>query len=602
MLFVSCAAEDSEVANEVARGLSAHDPDVYLWRRDQPTPAIRGIEQHISQADGFVALLSPDFLADPLCRRERELAMYREQVLRVSDPQAAFVHVLQVREIDEQAEGLPARTEWVDLTSPGALRQLIARLGPVAYGRLAAGPGSVYFRNRSEELDLTVRGLTNFAGPHFWLMIAPPQLGKTWFLDRLAAALALEENNPWVVKLVDVRDRKAEARADVGSLLKSLFGPDSPTTPEPGTCITIARKILASRRRHLCLIDSAELLAEDTARSLRRCLSEIHNRVSEAGQSQAGLAVVVASRRENEWRGITPEPRLSILKLTEFPVEVVEDALVELAQEMGHWFDNAAFHRHASHVHEISEGLPALLARCTAWIRDQNWAGMERLGTQALFEELAHPYIRNSLLASESLLPSRPGERRSPDGGRSPRSRALENAFRVLAPYRLFTQSHLLHYRDIDPGLAAAMSEAGWSVQDLWRAISGSALLLRPLNEPWQQIPAAIRRLLYRYYYATDAERAAAHREARSFTTVWADQQNGQEQVVGLVECLWHEAVALRLEHPARIEADLVPSARVLSRPAGVRRIHRRRAPRIRCGPDRARRGVPEGHRRRSCH
>ena len=109
------------------------------------------------------------------------------------------------------------------------------------------------------------------------------------------------------------------------------------------------------------------------------------------------------------------------------------------------------------------------------------------------------------------------------------------------------------------------MTELGWTIADLWRAISSSALLTRPLDEPWQQIPGAIRRLLFRYFYLSDADRAAAHREAQRFMEAWADQQSGKEQVVGLVECLWHEATVFRLQPSLVDEADFIESARTLS-------------------------------------
>ena len=86
MLFLSYATEDSEVAVAVADWLSEHvQDDVYLWRTGQPIPTINATEERISQAHGYVALLSPDFPAAPLCRRERELAMSREQ-----DPACGF--------------------------------------------------------------------------------------------------------------------------------------------------------------------------------------------------------------------------------------------------------------------------------------------------------------------------------------------------------------------------------------------------------------------------------------------------------------------------------------------------------------------------------
>jgi len=142
---------------------------------------------------------------------------------------------------------------------------------------------------------------------------------------------------------------------------------------------------------------------------------------------------------------------------------------------------------------------------------------------------------------------------------------ALEQAYRILAPYRLFTRSHLNYHLKSDLAFSTALESQGWSMEDLWTAISGTALLSRPQKEPWQEIQAAIRRLLHRYYYKSDEHRAEAHGEARKFVEVWADSQSGKEQVIGLVECLWHEATVLRLREPAEMEQRLIQSARTLS-------------------------------------
>ena len=116
----------------------------------------------------------------------------------------------------------------------------------------------------------------------------------------------------------------------------------------------------------------------------------------------------------------------------------------------------------------------------------------------------------------------------------------------------------------VDPNFRAALDAAGWAMADLWEAINDSALLRRPLNEPWREIHPAVRRLLYRYFYKSGEQRAAAHNEARTFVKIWADQQTGAEQVVGLVECLWHEAIVLGLRRSADIEQRLTESARGL--------------------------------------
>jgi hypothetical protein len=43
----------------------------------------------------------------------------------------------------------------------------------------------------------------------------------------------------------------------------------------------------------------------------------------------------------------------------------------------------------------------------------------------------------------------------------------LQQAFRVLAPHRLFTLSHLRYYLDRNPGLRAGVTNLHWSIEDL---------------------------------------------------------------------------------------------------------------------------------------
>ena len=115
MLFLGCAAEDSEIASVIAAWLSEHMPEtVQLWRPGESALTINAAEEHVSQAHAYIVLLSPDFLTAPLCRRERELAMCREQGLRLYFPAGTFVHVLLVRETDQrQHHDKQDRTETV---------------------------------------------------------------------------------------------------------------------------------------------------------------------------------------------------------------------------------------------------------------------------------------------------------------------------------------------------------------------------------------------------------------------------------------------------------------------------------------------------------
>jgi hypothetical protein len=288
-------------------------------------------------------------------------------------------------------------------------------------------------------------------------------------------------------------------------------------------------------------------------------VGEINRYVTDTGNKDIRVAFIVASRRDDEWKGVTPTPRLTSVPLTEFNNDIAQQALHDLATEMQRPFSSAEFRRNADRVHGLTEGLPALLVRCLQWVRAEEWLGMDRLETQELFEEIANPYVRQELLAPASLVPvERVGNER--------RLRVLVHAYRILAPYRLFTRSHLRHHLDIDRDFRYELDSADLNMQDLWEDINGTALLKRPLNEPWQEIHSAIRRLLYRYFYRTDNQRANAQNEAREFVEVWAERQAGTDQVVAMVECLWHEAAALALSNPADMEQRLTASARTLSR------------------------------------
>jgi hypothetical protein len=586
-LFLSYTEEDREIADLIIKRLEEHHT-IFDWME----PSQRGrrfieeIEKGIQAADAFIALLSPRFLGSDWCRREVAMAVQREVDLRSRDPGATFINVVLVASVRPADSGVLGGYDWLDITSPGkrgtALAQLADRFrsGRQPETSSSRDPGSSdssssptsrpedqvpnnqdepAFRNREDELYKVLHGLTNSGGPHFWLIVAPPQLGKTWFLKRIGADNALSEPTPWIVRLVDVRSEPPDVRDNAAALLTRLFGLALPATTEPETLRGIAQAIIRTGRPHLCLLDSAELLGGETASVLRSCLSQIYNFIQNAPRSGIRLALIVASRRDNkEWKGVVPRPILSPLSLTEFTTDVVQQALHDLAAEMKATFSSAEFRNNADLVHHLTQGLPALLVRCLRWIRAEEGVEMDRLRSQRLFVELAHPYVQEELLIPASLLPL--GQREADEP-----LRALVHAYRVLAPYRLFTQSHLRHRRESDAGFHAALAAAGWDMEDLWAAISTTSLLRRPLDEPWQEIHAAIRRLLYRYFYRTDEDCAEVHNEARKFVEVWTEGQIGTEQALGLVECLWHEAITLGLRKSAEKGQRLIESARRLS-------------------------------------
>ena len=96
MLFLSYAEEDGEQGRKIANWFTQQNIPVYYWE----DPANRGgrfidqMEQHLSTADAFLALVSPHFIESPWCHRETELAILREIELQRGYPDAGFIRVL----------------------------------------------------------------------------------------------------------------------------------------------------------------------------------------------------------------------------------------------------------------------------------------------------------------------------------------------------------------------------------------------------------------------------------------------------------------------------------------------------------------------------
>ncbi len=579
-LFLSCAEEDAKAGGMIAEKLGSHF-HVYYWQQTRRGGQfIRKIEESINSADIFLAVLSPSYLKSYWCNQERMLALQREAQLKEADPDATLIYVANVAKMRPTVAGFFGSYVWLDMTSAEGVQDALADLRALGDVRQPATPeaeqvrfrpadpdvqgepmvstsGDEFdFRNRVEELNRVLHGLTNAAGPHFWHVVAPPQLGKTWFLEYISTHSSLAGPASWEVRKIDLRKAPYDARNDAAALLGLLFE-RRPTTDPSEEMRLIAQQIGASGSPHLCIVDSAELLTREVADALRSYLKEISDYTQVMGTNELRLAFIAASRRDDDWKGIVPQ-RLSPLPLTEFTADVIQQALHDLALEMNrrtfqaHWL-----REHAIRIHRVTEGLPALLVKCLQWTREEQWLRLERLEDSDRFDLLLVPYVNEELLTPASLLPD--GHSRTPEP-----LQALVQTYRILVPYRLFTQSHLRYHHDLNAEFRAALDNATWDITDLWVAISATTLLKRPSNELWKEIHPAIRRLLYRYFYRSEEDRAAAHSQARQFMEMWSDKQVGKEQCVGLVECLWHEANALRLRN-SPMEQKLAESAKKLS-------------------------------------
>ena len=566
LLFLSFAVEDSEVAEEIARWFSARDVRISSrrgTRRDDPT-VTGDFESKIGQADAFIAVMSPDYPASASCRRERVVARHREP------PDVAghrpFIHVLLVRQtLFHDAGGLTNRPWW-DMTGgrdmDGVLGRVLAELtapqDTPSLPESGAGPEPPRFRNREEELDQVIDGLTSQAGDHFWMVIAPPQLGKSWFLDRIN--INLEDrpaDPPWTIKLVDVREKPDEVRKSPGAILGMLLGSNNPVPTDSNNLKQLAGRLIRTGRPHLCLLDSAELLDAQTAKTLRWCLSQLRSNVEGAQTENIRFALVVASRGVG-WGGVSPKPQLRKLRLTEFKPEIIAQALREMSGRMGSRFGDAELRRHAEHVDRLSEGLPALLYSYLNWIHDQNWVGLDRLEEEHQFDRLTQPYIDRGLLSAGSLF--------GPGAAPTEEQRScVEAALRILVAYRFFTKAHLSQHIGAGGSLQPFLDTVGWTLEKLIDEIGGTDLLDRPQSHPWDSIYAPIRRLLSRSWYPSDASLAHAHFSAGQFMQSWGSAQLGSDQAVALVECLWHRAQLLRLNGALNPGQDLLEFARQLA-------------------------------------
>ncbi len=408
---------------------------------------------------------------------------------------------------------------------------------------------SPLFRNRERELEEIYTGIANEDGEHFWLVIAPPQLGKSWLLDQIGDKVHREWHGRFIVRLVDVRELPAEATADADLILGRLFGHDPGNAGHRPVADAIVSEITRNSRFLLCLLDSAELLADSTVRALRQRLSEINSQLGKVRSGSVRLALVVASRRESEWKGVSPLPRFQIRRLTEFRAEVVYNALEDLARETNRIFAAEELQQIALRVHALGEGLPALLAASLRWIRERGWNDLELLEDPATFDEIAKPYIERDLLSSGSL--SARGSTPTND-----ERAAIQQALLKLSPYRFLTMSHLTKHVS-DGALQNYLEQLGWRVTDLWDAVSGADLLYVPLWQPWHEVYAPIRRLLCRHAYPAIAERIRAHQEALEFTRPFMTGLYGSDQCRALVECLWQEAQILTLARSPDLEETL---------------------------------------------
>jgi hypothetical protein len=574
LLFLSYADEDGDVAREIADRLRSERVSVYA-SRDAVPPAVTptDLERAIQRADAFLALLSPDSLTSASCRSERELALRRDRAGTAGCAEADFVRVLQIRDTPYHLAG-PLRSQpWFDLTGEAARGRVISDLADAfASGSNQRPPGNhqngngngrtpppapADFANRTRELERVRDGVTIVGGERFWLLLAPPQHGKSWLLRQIAVDVPSSMWGFWKVTWVDVRELQPDIAANPEAILAMMLGQPWASAGPTADVADIVDGIVDKGPHLLCLLDSAELLPDRTVYRLRQQLDRLSKEISSRGGS-ARLAVIAASRRDRDWTGLDPARPPRIERLSEFTVEVVGEALERLARRAGRDI-TAEMRQHAERIHRQSEGLPRLLTGCLDWTA-RHWGELHLLDGIDTFREITRPYVDDVLLSPESLrgLGVVPTDQQQEE--------AMRQAVRVLCVFRKFTQSHLSGPAGRGE-LLDARGRADWSADDLWNAVIGADLIYRVEKGAPMTIDRPIARLLFRYWYPSVADRGQANTDAREFLQSFMAGLSGSFAADMLIECLWHESQAcVLLQQSAKLEENLIRLAGDLSK------------------------------------
>lgn len=548
-VFLSYASKDNGVAGTLVKRLKEHGFEVFSYEETDLGQFVPAIADELGQADRFIALLSRHYQQSPWCMAEWNTAFRLSTSSRTNRP---VITVCQVGAFDEPLQAFLGNYARQDLLAPVETK-LPALLGALGVGPVVAEGGR--FRNREEELRNLLNALRLTSGQDLWVVAAPPRMGKSWFLREVQRRLTAAS---WgETRLLDLAQRpelwSAPARVVV-ELLGVDVEPDGDSLTED-EIEDMASELSLRNNHQLYLLDSAERLDRDTAREVRGALTEVYAHIAER-LLRKRCSIIIGTRRPDPWRGLGryTQFRFRNLSLSEFKLDVIEEAVGD-----GVDAEASLVRKAAVLLQQESDGLPALLGAWLDWAHSRNLIGVEQgLRRPATFEAVTAKYVRKDLLTHDVLFPSGVGN--APVA-----AKALDHALKVLVPYRLITQSHLKFHYDGDDALREKVTAAGWNMRDLWTALNSTSLL-EPRTSLWRVINPPIRRVLYRYYYRTEAERIAAHEEAKWCYQRWTVNEAGTEQVAMMQECLWHELSRQLLHQPAQLREALPEAAGQLAK------------------------------------
>jgi len=415
------------------------------------------------------------------------------------------------------------------------------------------------FQNREDELRKLLDSLGTTGGERFFLLISGPQMGKTWLLNELEKRV--EDNNlSWKVLRKNLRVSDADYVKDAHKLLASYFDGVNVSGDESQLTHDISRFLVKHDVQVLLLLDQAEFINDDTAKTLRQLLSQINEELEAEGRLHVDLAFIAASRLDiKPWKGVLPSPLFHVFVLTHFKKQVINRALGEMARNDGYkGVDKYQFLKMAQVLDDASEGLPALLTTYMEYIRSEVYMkkAVEVLCSPKLFDKIASPYVEK--LLSVNNLTSASSEREN----EKIKTLLLKKILLKLSPYRWISESHLERILDEDSETKEFLNEISWDVRDLWNILS-QTYLIRPSETIWYEMYPSIRRLLFRYYRRNEEQQRDAHEQAYTFLGEWWQEVYGTDRGLYIIENLWHfvENKRLSMGQPKDKGADILKHA-----------------------------------------
>ncbi|MBM7773243.1 hypothetical protein JOD54_003447 [Actinokineospora baliensis] len=559
-IFLSYSSADVEIARRVAGVLRERGADVYFTSPEQRGgQSEAAIEREVELADAFVMLMSPSAQDSPRCRAEFQMATDRHL-----KEDRALLYVYKVAEDGERGWG--RLWDQIDLLPPVSQDKLVGALGVVPIDGdtvpATAPPREEPFRNRRDELNLVADAMRTSGGQDFWVVTAPPKLGKTWFLTKVRARLA--EKRKVAAAVVDLREQSLDLRRDAKGLLCALLDTEADANRSDEQLVGDIVKSLAKRERHhVAMLDSAELLHRSTVDSLRILTSRVFDKVNSGARNpDVRLSLIVASRRADEWSGLDCQGEsvhhFRALHLSQFDDHVVRDMLNDITEATSVRFDGDILHQWTDGLQQLSVGLPALLVRSVAWARHEQFYDHGECYTPDVFDNVVQPYVTSELLSMQTLL--EPGDKIAE------RYRVVLKALDLISVYRMVTTSHLKHHLDDDVEFGAALAEAAWAVEDLWEAI-GKTALVTGVSELWHSLFPPFRALLCKHFHRDDERRRVVHSSARKlYEGLAANGVNGSDRVRVFLELIWHEAMLLQCTDARGLAAKLPDAAAALTK------------------------------------